>query len=442
MAKTFKLGGVHPPENKISAQVAIEVFNTQDTVKIFTGQHLGAPAEPVVAKGDTVKVGQLIAKAAGFISANVHSSVSGTVTSIEPIADHLGFKKMAICIKIEGDEWEESIDRSSDIIREIKNTPEEIIQKISDAGVVGLGGATFPTNVKLSIPPGKKAEALIVNAAECEPYLTSDHRLMLEKGEEFLIGAEIIRRALKIEKVYVGVETNKMDAINHLNSFKEWTKNIEIVPLKPRYPQGGEKQLIKAVTGKEVPVNGLPIDTGYVVCNIGTVYSVYEAVQKNKPLVDNTVTITGKNLKTQKNYLVRVGTPMSQLIESVGGIPEGTGKVISGGPMMGKPIANIDGPTLKGSSSVLFLTEKESDREPSSNCIRCAKCVGACPMGLEPYLLLRLAERKMYDKLEAEFVHNCIDCGCCIYTCPANLPLVDYIRLGKAEVLKIMRSRK
>ncbi len=442
MIKTFKRGGVHPPENKISAQVAIEVFNTQDIVCIFTSQHLGAPAEPVVLKGDKVKVGQLIAKASGFISANVHSSVSGTVTSIEPIADHMGFKKTAICIKIEGDEWEESIDRSPDIIREIKHTPEEIIKKIADAGVVGLGGATFPTNVKLSIPPGKKAEALIVNGAECEPYLTSDYRLMLEYGEQFLIGAEIIRTALKVDKVYVGIETNKMDAINHLNSFKELTKHIEIVPLKPRYPQGGEKQLIKAITGKEVPINGLPIDTGYVVCNIGTVYSVYEAVQKNKPLIDNTVTITGKNLKTQKNYLVRVGTPMNQLIDAVGGIPEGTGKVVSGGPMMGKPIANIDAPTLKGSSSILFMTEEESSRGDSSNCIRCAKCVSACPMGLEPYLLLRLAERKMNDELEANCVHNCIECGCCLYTCPARLPLVDYIRLGKAEVLKIMRSRK
>lgn len=442
MIKTFKRGGVHPPENKISAQVAIEVFNTQDTVRIFTSQHLGAPAEPIVIKGDKVKVGQLIAKSSGFISANVHSSVSGTVTSIEPIADHMGFKKTAICIKIEGDEWEESIDRSPDIIREIKHTPEEITQKIADAGVVGLGGATFPTNVKLSIPPGKKAEALIVNGAECEPYLTSDHRLMIECGEQFLIGAEIIRQALKVDKVYVGIETNKMDAINHLNSFKEWTKHIEMVQLKPRYPQGGEKQLIKAITGKEVPINGLPIDTGYVVCNIGTVYSAYEAVQKNKPLIDNTVTITGKNLKIQKNYLVRVGTPMSQLIEAVGGIPEGTGKIVSGGPMMGKPIANIDGPTLKGSSSILFMTETESNRGDSSNCIRCAKCVGACPMGLEPYLLLRLAERKMNEQLEANFVHNCIECGCCLYTCPARLPLVDYIRLGKAEVLKIMRSRK
>ena len=442
MIKTFKRGGIHPPENKISAQAAIEVFNTRDTVQILTSQHLGAPAEPVVAKGDTVKVGQLIAKASGFISANVHSSVSGMVTSIEPVADHLGFKKTAICIKIEGDDWEESIDRSPDIIREIGYSPEEIVQKIADAGVVGLGGATFPTNVKLNIPPGKKAEALLINGAECEPYLTSDHRLMLETGEQLLIGIEIIRRALKVEKAYIGIEINKMDAINHLRSFKEWTENIAIVPLKPRYPQGGEKQLIKAITGREVPTNGLPIDVGYVVCNVGTAYSVYEAVQKNKPLVDNTVTVTGKNLTAQKNYLVRVGTPMSLLIEAVGGAPSGTSIIVSGGPMMGKPVANVNAPTLKGSSSILFIAAEEASRKKTSSCIRCAKCISVCPMGLEPHLLFRLIEHKRNDLLKANYVHSCIDCGCCQYTCPACLPLLDYIRIGKAEVMNQMRTKK
>lgn len=442
MIKTFKRGGIHPPENKIAAQAKIEAFQTQDTACIFTSQHLGAPAEPIVSKGDSVKVGQLIAKASGFISANVHASVSGTVTSIDPIADHMGFQKTAICIKIEGDVWEETIDRSTGIVKEIKHTPEEIIRKIADAGIVGLGGATFPTHVKLNIPSGKKAKAIIVNAAECEPYLTSDYRLMLEAGEQILIGTEIIRQALKVDKAYIGVETNKPAAIKYLRSFKEWAKHIEIVPLKPRYPQGGERQLIKAITGKEVPVDGLPIDTGYVVCNVGTVYAVYEAVQKNKPLVENIITVTGKDLKAQKNYLVRVGTPMSQLIEAVGGIPQGTGKIVSGGPMMGKPVSNINAPTVKGCSSVLFIADSEAKRNSSSGCIRCAKCAEACPMGLEPYLLFRLAERKMNDRLEAGYAHGCMECGCCSYVCPASLPLLDYIRIGKSEVLKVRRSRK
>ncbi len=442
MIRTFKRGGIHPPENKISAQSALEVFPPQAAVRIFTSQHLGAPAEPVVAKGDKVKVGQLIAKASGFVSANVHSSVSGTVTAIEPVADHLGFKKTAICIQVEGDEWESDIDRSADVAGDIKSTPEEILKRIADAGIVGLGGATFPTHVKLSIPPGKKAEALIVNAAECEPYLTSDFRVMMEYGEQLLIGVELIRRALKVEKAYIGIETNKQKAIDHLKTFSKWLSQVEIVSLKPKYPQGGEKQLIKAITGKEVPINGLPIDTGYVVTNVGTVYAVYEAVQKNKPLVESSITVTGKNLNTQKNYLVRIGTSVAELVNAVGGIPEGTGKVISGGPMMGKPIANLDAPTLKGTSAILFMPDKDSNRGDLSNCIRCSKCVAACPMGLEPYLLIRLAERKMYDELEANYAHNCIECGCCLFTCPARLPLVDYIRLGKAEVLKIMRTRK
>ena len=442
MLKTFKLGGIHPSDNKFAASVPIEEVAPEGKVQIFVSQHLGAPAEPVVAKGDTVKVGQLIAKSTGFVSANVHSSVSGTVTAIDLVPDHLGIKRTAITITVEGDEWLESIDRSKDINPNITATPQEIISKVAEAGIVGLGGAAFPSHVKLSVPQGKKAEALIINAAECEPYLTSDHRVMLEYSEELLIGIQILKKAIGVEKAYIGIEVNKPDAIEKLKGLIAKYKGIEIVPLKKKYPQGGEKQLIKAVINREVPSGGLPIDVGAIVHNVGTAYAVYEAIQKNKPLIENTLTITGKNVKEQKNLNVRVGTSLSAVIQKYGGLPDTTGKIILGGPMMGKAISNIDAPTQKSTSAVLILSEKEASRPEASACIRCSRCVSACPMGLEPYLLIRLAERKMYDELESNAAHDCIECGCCIYSCPANLPLLDYIRLVKAEVLKIKRTRK
>ncbi|MDR1887540.1 MAG: electron transport complex subunit RsxC [Prevotellaceae bacterium] len=442
MIKTFKYGGIHPDDNKISAEAAIETVVPEGVVRIFLSQHIGAPATPVVARGDKVKVGQLIAKAAGFVSANIHSSVSGTVTNIDLEADHLGIKKEAIIIKVEGDEWMDDIDRSDNIPKEIKLSAEEILKKIAASGLVGLGGAAFPSHVKLSVPPGKTAEYLIINAAECEPYLTSDYRIMLEHAEEVMIGIQILKKAIGVSVAYVGVEVNKPAAIAELNSLTSEYKGIEIVPLRKKYPQGGEKQLIKAVTNREVPSGGLPIDAGTVVHNVGTAFSVYEAVMKNKPLIDNVVTVTGKNLSVRKNLLVRVGTPVSRLVEIVGGIPENTGKVIFGGPMMGKAASNPDAPTQKSTSAVLFMSDEESYRKTSCACIRCARCVSVCPMNLEPYLLKRLAERKDFEESEKNSAHDCIECGSCAYTCPANIPLLDYIRLSKTEVLKIKRNRK
>ncbi|MDR1895775.1 MAG: electron transport complex subunit RsxC [Prevotellaceae bacterium] len=442
MIKTFKLGGIHPADQKISADVAVEQTAPEGTVQIFLSQHIGAPAEPVVAKGDRVKVGQLVAKAAGFVSANIHSSVSGTVTNIDMVQDHLGIKKKAVIIKVEGDDWLENIDRSEKIVGEISLSSEEIRKKVAEMGIVGLGGAAFPSHVKLSVPPGKTAQYLIINAAECEPYLTSDYRVMMEHTEELMIGIQILKRAIGVSKAYIGIEINKPAAIEKLKSFLPAYEGIEIVALKKKYPQGGEKQLIKAVTGKEVPSGGLPIDAGAIVHNVGTTLSVYEAVQKNKPLIDNIVTITGKSVAQQKNLLVRVGTPVSKLIEIAGGIPENTGKIILGGPMMGKAISNVDAPTQKSASSVLLMDEKESYRGKPAVCIRCSRCISVCPMGLEPYLIKRLSERNMFDELETNSAHDCIECGCCMYICPANLPLLDYIRLGKTEVLKRKRNRK
>lgn len=439
--KTFSIGGVHPCDSKISAGAAIENFPIPEVAYISMSQHLGAPAEPVVAAGDKVKTGQLIAKANGFISAPVHSSVSGTVKSIEMVKDLAGNLCKAVIIDVEGDEWMEGIDRSEDIVREIKLDQKEIIARIAECGIVGLGGATFPTNVKLSPPPGKKAEFLIINGAECEPYLTSDYRVMIEMPEQVLIGAAIMMKALGVTKGFVGIEENKPEAIRVLSGYSEKYPDIQIVPLKKKYPQGGEKQLIDAVVGRQVPSMGLPIDTGAVVQNVGTALAVYEAVQKNKPLFEGILTVTGECCPQQRNFKHRVGTPISKIIEAVSGVPEEAVKVISGGPMMGKAMCNIDAPTLKGSSSVLFLTEKQTKRKEEGNCIRCAKCVSVCPMGLEPYLLNKLGRAGRMDDLEANRVYDCIECGCCSFTCPAYIPLLDMIRLAKGQVMRIMRSR-
>ncbi len=439
--KTFSLGGVHPADNKISCDAAIENFPIPETAYISMSQHLGAPAEPIVAVGDKVKVGQLIANASGFISAPVHSSVSGTVKSIETIKDLAGNPCKAVVITVEGDEWVETIDRSDAIAKEIKLDSKEIIAKIQECGVVGLGGATFPTNVKLSPPPGKKAEFLIINAAECEPYLTSDYRVLVEMPEQVLIGASIMMKALNVTQGFIGIEENKPKAIEILNKYASAYPQIKVVVLKKKYPQGGEKQLIDAVVGRRVPSKGLPIDTGAVVQNVGTALAVYEAVQKNKPLFEGILTVTGQCSNVQKNYKHRVGTPISKIIEVTGGIPENAAKVISGGPMMGKAMANLDAPTLKGSSSVLYLTEEQTKRKEESNCIRCGKCISACPMGLEPYLLNKLSKAGRWDDAEAHFIYDCIECGCCQFTCPAYIPLLDSVRFGKAKVMGIMRSR-
>ena len=442
MKKTFKIGGVHPHDNKISAEAAIEIFPAIETAYVSMAQHLGAPATPVVAVGDKVKVGQVIAEPSGFISGYVHSPVSGTVKAVAPRADIAGNLVPHVEITVEGDEWMEDIDRSETIVKDIPYTPEEIIAKVKAAGIVGLGGASFPTHVKLAPPKDKTAECLILNGTECEPYLTSDDRIMRERPEEILIGGAIMMKALGVTRGYVGIEENKPAAIASMSKAAEAFPQIQVVTLKKRYPQGGEKQLIDAVIGRQVPSGALPIDTGAVVQNVGTSLAVYEAVQKNKPLIDNVITVTGSCLSVQHNYKVRIGTPMSKILEVAGGLPENAAKVISGGPMMGRAIANLDAATVKANGAILILTDKETRRCPESSCIRCSKCASACPMGLEPWLLNKLSRAGgRYDELEAERVFDCIECGCCSFTCPAGIPLLDMIRISKAEVMKIMRSR-
>ncbi len=442
MLKSFKIGGVHPAENKLSASKAIEVLALPKTVFIPVGQHIGAPAEVVVKKGDKLLVGQLIAKTSGFVSANIHSSVSGTVKKVETGPDTSGYQKMGVYIDVEDDLWDEQIDRNNEIKSAITLDSAAILAKIQEAGIVGLGGATFPTHVKLIPPKGMKAEVLLINGVECEPYLTSDHRLMLEHGEELIIGIRLLMKAMNVNRAAIGIENNKPDAISEMIKLAYRHTNISVVPLRVKYPQGGEKQLIKAVTGREVPSGALPISVGAVVTNIATTFAVYEAVQKNKPLFERVVTVTGKSVKNPSNYKVRIGTTISELIEAAGGLPENCGKIINGGPMMGKAFANTEIPVTKGTSGILMMPEKESKRGETMPCIRCSRCVSVCPMGLEPYLLMTLSEKQIWESAENEKIMDCIECGSCSYTCPANRPLLDYIRLGKGKVGALMRSRK
>jgi Na+-translocating ferredoxin:NAD+ oxidoreductase subunit C len=440
--KTFEVGGVHPEENKLSANVPIRDLPLPKTVTIPISQHIGVPAKPVVDKKDKVKVGQVIAQSEGFVSANIHSSVSGMVTKVDVAIDASGYKRLAISIRVKDDEWEEGIDRTPDLKSEIIDTSEQIREKILNAGIVGLGGATFPSHVKLAVPKGKKVDVLLINGVECEPYLTADHRLMLENGPRVLVGIKILMKALGVDKAIVGIENNKPDAILALQKLTANENGISVQPLKTQYPQGGEKQLIKACLNREVPSGGLPLDVGAVVHNVGTAFAVYEAVQKNKPLIERIVTVTGKSVKNPSNFRVRLGAPVKDLVENAGGIPEDTGKIVSGGPMMGKAIADLNVPVTKGTSGILLIPEKESRRDETISCIRCGKCVTVCPMGLEPYLLLTLSQKQFYDRAEQEKVMDCIECGSCSYMCPSSQPILDYIRLGKSKVGKIIKERK
>ena len=442
MLHTFPKGGVHPAENKLSAEEGIKTLPLPKTVNIPLSQHIGAPAEVLVNRGDIIKAGEIIGKSRGFVSSNIHSSVSGKVAKADKTLDSSGYKRISITIEVDGDQWLPEIDQSNNLKKEITVSAEEIVKKTLEAGVVGMGGATFPSHVKLSVPRGKKADLVILNGVECEPYLTSDHRLMMEKGEEIVIGLKLIMKALNVEKGIIGIENNKPDAIDHLRKIVENYSDISVAPLKVKYPQGGEKQLIKALTGREVPSGGLPIEVGTVVHNVGTAFAIYEAIQKNKPLIERVVTVTGKDVKNPSNFMVRIGTPVTQLVEAAGGVPGGTAKIVNGGPMMGKALNSLDVPVMKGTSGILLFPESESKRKSIGPCIRCAKCISVCPMGLEPFLLMTLTEKEMLDRVESEKALDCIECGSCSYICPANRPLLDYIRLGKLKVGQIIRNRK
>lgn len=443
--RTFRIGGVHPEENKLSSESVTQVAKLPQQAIFPLSQHIGTPAKPVVKKGDKVKVGTLLAEAGGFVSAPVYSSVSGTVMKIDEAIDATGYRKPVIIVKVEGDEWEESIDRSDkletlDAHPEL--TPEEIIERVKKAGVTGMGGAGFPTFIKLCPPPTAKAECVILNGVECEPYITSDYRLMMEHADEILVGLDLLMKAVKVNKGYIGIEENKPAAIQ---LFEEKTKghpNVEIVPLAKKYPQGGEKQLVDAVIRRQVPAPpAIPVNVGAVVQNVGTAYAVYQAVMKNKPLFERYTTVTGKKLAHPANFLVRMGTPMIDLINECGGMPEGDNKLLAGGPMMGKALTSVEVPICKGTNSVTILSGDEAKRKPAQPCIRCAKCVSACPMGLEPYLLVTASALHDWEKVEAAGVTSCIECGSCQFTCPAHRPMLDNIRLGKSTVMGLIKAR-
>lgn len=446
--RTFRIGGIHPEENKLSNDAATQKAPLPKTAIFPMSQHIGAPAQPVVKKGDKVKVGTLIAEAGGFVSAPIYSSVSGTVLKVDNAINASGYQQPAITIAVEGDEWEETIDRS-DKLETLEAhpelTPEEIVNRIKVTGIVGMGGACFPTHIKLCPPPDAKAEFVIINGVECEPYITSDYRLMIERSDELIEGVKILMAAAKVNKGYIGIEDNKSKAIELLtHKLKEKNiTNIEVVPLAKKYPQGGEKQLVDAIIGRQVPAPpAIPVNVGAIVQNAGTAVAVYEAVMKHKPLFERYTTVTGKKLKKPSNFLVRMGTTFGELIDLCGGLPEGENKVLAGGPMMGKAVNSLDVPVGKGQNSITILTNEDAHRKAPQPCIRCAKCVNACPMGLEPYLLAKGSELKKWDLLENEMVTSCIECGSCQFTCPAHRPLLDNIRYGKQTVMGIIRSRK
>ena len=436
---TFKIGGVHPAENKIAAGKPIVNMPLPAEVVLPVSQHIGAPAKPVVKKGDHVNRGDLVAEAGGFVSAHVHTPISGTVVKIDTARTPQGMPVEAIYIK--SDETDREADAAAMADKEPKRTeaevaalePKEIIGLIKDAGIVGLGGATFPAHVKLSPPPGSKAEVVIINAAECEPCLSCDDMLMRENAREIVKGVQLLVRAAGVTRGIIAIENNKPEAIAAMTEACASVPGIEVMTMQVKYPQGGEKQLIEAVTGREVPSGALPIATGSIVQNVATAYAVYRAVYHNEPILDRVLTIHDGN--EGKNLRVPLGTILATLVEN-----KDYEKIILGGPMMGRTASTLNTPLIKGTSGIL-LDSRYAHRREAEPCIRCGACVNACPMGLEPFLLSTLSRLKNYDDAEQEKIANCIECGSCSYICPASRPLVDYIRVGKAKVMAAMRAR-
>jgi electron transport complex protein RnfC len=437
MLKTFPKGGIHPEENKITSSKAIKRMPVPKVVYVPIAQHIGIPSEIIVEKKDKVEIGQVIAKSGGFVSSNIHTPVSGTVTKLDMIVDTSGYKKQ--CIVIRTDQKNEANFKVVEfpLKKEITMNQKDILQHITDSGIVGLGGATFPSHVKLDLKNDNKVDCLIINGVECEPYLTADHRLMLEKANEIIVGIQILMHALHINEAIIGIENNKKDAVAVLKKAAQDDKRIKVAALRVKYPQGSEKQLIKAILKREVPKGGLPMDVGVIVHNVGTIFAIYQAVQFDQPLIERVVTVTGKKIENASNFWVKIGTPIKDLVEEVGGLPEGTRKIVNGGPMMGKAIKNTDVPVTKGTSGILVISEDEASRQESKNCIRCGQCVFVCPMGLEPHLLMNLSEKGLYERMAYEDTMTCIECGSCSYICPSHRPLLDYIRFGKSIVKKL-----
>ncbi len=438
--KTFKQG-IHPAYNKaLTAKKALEKLDEPTIVVIPMRQHIGAPCEPLVQVGDQVKVGQKIGDSQSFVSAPIHASISGVVKSIKEVEVGAGGKSLAVVIESDGQNIVHEDVKSKGDLSSLSS--DEIRKIVREAGIVGMGGASFPTHVKLAIPEGKTVDNVILNAAECEPYLTVDHRIMVEQPEEVVFGLKVLMKAVGVNKGYIGIEDNKQDAIDAMSKATEGESEIEVVALETKYPQGGEKMLITAITGREVPSGGLPADAGCVVNNVTTAVAVARAIKTGMPLIERTVTITGHGIKEPKNVVAKVGTSVAELIEYAGGFNGTPGKVILGGPMMGPAVHNIDVPVLKGTSGVLVLSQDEvEDFEPVA-CIRCARCVDVCPVFLMPITLANYSQHHMYAEMDKYNVLDCIECGSCSYICPAKRPLLHYIRLGKAEVLAERRKQK
>jgi electron transport complex protein RnfC len=434
---TFSKGGIHPPDHKYATKAQeIVRLQTPDSVTIPFSQHLGVPAKPLVAKGDVVTAGQKIGEAAGFISADIHSPVAGTISMLKEIFLPNGMKCSAAVIDV--DHEQQLPESEAADWKQMER--QQMIDKAKEMGIVGMGGATFPAHVKFSLPKGKLAEYLVINGVECEPYLTSDHRVMLERGEDLLQGAMIIAKMVDAKKIVIGIENNKPDAMDHLHQLiGKHNLPISIQPLKLKYPQGDEKQLLKAVTGREVPSGALPIDIGAVVSNVGSTVAVYEAIVFNKPLVERVVTVTGGAIKNPGNFLVTIGTPLEKLIEAAGGFTEEPVKMVAGGPMMGFAFYDLETPVIKGTSGILALTATESRKQVTTACISCGRCVQACPMGLQPTKLFKNIDKQMYSEAMNINLNDCKECGCCAYVCPAKLPLVQSMRLGKKMARKMKK---
>jgi len=441
--KTFNMGGVHPPEMKdITANNPTEKFAIPKMVVLPLSQHTGAPCEPLVKKGDRVKTGQKIADSDKPISAPIHASITGTVTAIEHRYHPLGPRMKSIVIEGDGtDEWIEGInpsllDKDAPLDVDFSRSA-EFKQKIRDAGIVGMGGAAFPTHIKISPPPDKKIDILIINGAECEPYLTSDHRLMLERPRSIILGTRIIMEILGVKETYIAIEANKPDAIKTLQQlcgeFSASGAPIQIAVCETKYPEGGEKQLINAITGREVPSGKLPMDAGCLVQNVGTASAIYEAIVLNKPMIDRILTVAGSAISRPKNLLVRLGTSFKEILDYCGYDNADGNAVIMGGPLMGKAQKYLDVPVVKGASGIVCLSGKDVVVLTHRPCLHCGKCVEVCPMGLNPTQLALLAEFREYDDLLKEGLMDCMECGACGYECPARRQLVQWIRVGKME---------
>lgn len=439
--RTFKRG-IHPPGQKAGTDdKAIEVILPKEGAMMVYPmvQHIGAPCEPVVAVGERVLLGQMIGEAKSYVSAPVHSSVSGVVKAIGPAITPTGIKANAVMIENDGLLEEHDDIKMRDDYEAY--TREQYLQMIREAGIVGLGGAGFPTSVKLSPPPDKKIEYIIVNAAECEPYLTTDHRVLLEESERIKIGLQIILKIFPDAKGIIGIETNKMDAIKKMQAICKDDPRIEVMPLKPKYPQGSEKQLIYACTKRAVPSGGLPADIGVIVNNVDTVIAVHRAIVRGRPLMRRIITITGGAVNNPGNFKARLGMSYRDLIEQTGGFKEEPYKIISGGPMMGVALFDLDTPVIKTSSAILCLTEKEAALPEESNCIRCGKCVQHCPSHLLPLELNQFVLRGEMDLFEKYHGVDCIECGSCSYVCPAKRYLAQSIRAAR-RILLAERSQR